>query len=162
MFSLGWGLDGAAWVWRRQLRAWEEELLRECQSLLTNNRHNLHIGGSSGASHLAPTGFLEAHFCVSGCGDVETTHHLFISCNTFGSIWALVCTWIDISPTGSTSTWDHFVQFTSSAGSTRARRSFLQLIWLVSVWVVWTERNHRLFRGSTSTLSKMLDKIKLL
>ncbi|XP_045789438.1 uncharacterized protein LOC123884396 [Trifolium pratense] len=35
MFFLGWGLDGAAWVWRRQLRAWEEDLLGECQSLLS-------------------------------------------------------------------------------------------------------------------------------
>jgi hypothetical protein len=34
MFSSGWGVDGEAWVWRRQLRGWEEEELRECQSLL--------------------------------------------------------------------------------------------------------------------------------
>ncbi|CAJ2662242.1 unnamed protein product [Trifolium pratense] len=34
MFALGWGADGAAWEWRRQLRAWEEEMLGECQSLL--------------------------------------------------------------------------------------------------------------------------------
>ncbi|MCI67038.1 heat-shock protein, partial [Trifolium medium] len=25
-----------AWVWRRQLRAWEEEMLGECQTLLVN------------------------------------------------------------------------------------------------------------------------------
>ncbi|PNX67408.1 hypothetical protein L195_g063503, partial [Trifolium pratense] len=36
MFYRGWGTDGAAWVWRRQLRAWEEEMLGECQSLLAN------------------------------------------------------------------------------------------------------------------------------
>ncbi|MCI51487.1 helicase-like protein, partial [Trifolium medium] len=35
-FSLGWGARGEAWVWRRQLRAWEEELLRECRTLLLN------------------------------------------------------------------------------------------------------------------------------
>ncbi|CAJ2635027.1 unnamed protein product [Trifolium pratense] len=34
MFALGWGADGEAWVWQRRLRAWEEELLRECQLLL--------------------------------------------------------------------------------------------------------------------------------
>jgi hypothetical protein len=33
MFSLGWGTDGEAWEWRRQLSGWEEEL-RECQALL--------------------------------------------------------------------------------------------------------------------------------
>ncbi|CAJ2652040.1 unnamed protein product [Trifolium pratense] len=36
MFSMGWGMDGATWVWRRQLRAWEEDMLRECQFLLAN------------------------------------------------------------------------------------------------------------------------------
>jgi hypothetical protein len=34
MCSLGWGVGGAAWLWRRQLWAWEEELLGECQNLL--------------------------------------------------------------------------------------------------------------------------------
>jgi hypothetical protein len=34
MFSLRWGVDGEGWVWRRQLRGWEEEEARECQSLL--------------------------------------------------------------------------------------------------------------------------------
>jgi hypothetical protein len=34
MSLLGWGSEGEAWVWRRQLRGWEEEELRECQSLL--------------------------------------------------------------------------------------------------------------------------------
>ncbi|KAK2458661.1 hypothetical protein QL285_005792 [Trifolium repens] len=60
-----------------------------------------------------------------------------------------------------TSLRDHFVQFTYSAGDFRARRSFLQLIWLACAGVVWTERNHRLFRGSASTLPQLLDKIKL-
>ncbi|MCI54288.1 helicase-like protein [Trifolium medium] len=34
MFSLGWGAGGEAWVLRRQLWAWEEEMLGECQVLL--------------------------------------------------------------------------------------------------------------------------------
>jgi hypothetical protein len=34
MFSSGWGAGGEAWVWRRQLWAWEEEMLGECQTLL--------------------------------------------------------------------------------------------------------------------------------
>ncbi|GAU17681.1 hypothetical protein TSUD_07430 [Trifolium subterraneum] len=40
MFSLGWGADGEAWEWRRELRkkgVWEEEMLGECQTLLLNS-----------------------------------------------------------------------------------------------------------------------------
>ncbi|MCH96906.1 helicase-like protein [Trifolium medium] len=36
MCSLGWVTGGGAWVWRRQLWAWEEEMLGECQALLHN------------------------------------------------------------------------------------------------------------------------------
>ncbi|MCI65436.1 hypothetical protein A2U01_0086694, partial [Trifolium medium] len=34
MCELGWEEGGAAWQWRRQLRAWEEEMLGECRDLL--------------------------------------------------------------------------------------------------------------------------------
>jgi hypothetical protein len=65
------------------------------------------------------------HLCVSGCGEVESAHHLFISCGTFGSLLALVRSWIDIPVMEYTSLRDHFVQFIYSAGGSRARRSFL-------------------------------------
>ncbi|GAU41111.1 hypothetical protein TSUD_398070 [Trifolium subterraneum] len=42
MTSLGWGAGGEAWVWRRPLRGWEEEMLGECQSLLLNISLQVH------------------------------------------------------------------------------------------------------------------------
>ncbi|PNX56077.1 70 kDa peptidyl-prolyl isomerase, partial [Trifolium pratense] len=92
---------------------------------------------------------LPAATCVFGCGAAESAHHLFLSCSIAGSLWDLVRAWIGISLVDFTTMRDHFVQFTASTGGSRARRSFLQLIWLVCVWVMWMERNHRLFKGST-------------
>ncbi|MCH85302.1 heat-shock protein, partial [Trifolium medium] len=106
---------------------------------------------------LSPT----AHTCVFGCVAAESAHHLFISCSIVGSLWDLVRSWIGISLVDFTTLHDHFVQFTVSTGGSRARRSFLQFIWLSCVWVIWTERNHRLFKGSTGTPYLLLDKIKL-
>ncbi|MCI48383.1 receptor-like protein kinase ANXUR2, partial [Trifolium medium] len=34
--DLGWGVGGAVWSWRRQLWAWEEEMLEECMTLLSD------------------------------------------------------------------------------------------------------------------------------
>ena len=34
MHTLGWGIDGAAWCWRRGLFAWEEELVGQLRLLL--------------------------------------------------------------------------------------------------------------------------------
>ncbi|CAJ2633897.1 unnamed protein product [Trifolium pratense] len=73
------------------------------------------------------------HSCVFGCGKAESAHHLFITCSYVGSLWDLVSSWIGILLVEFTTLCDHFVQFTSSAGRSRARRSFLHLIWLVCV-----------------------------
>ncbi|KAK2370837.1 hypothetical protein QL285_083849 [Trifolium repens] len=219
MFEAGWEAGGEAWVWRRQLWAWEEEMLGECQSLLlpitvqaqTPDRWQWQPDPDGGytvrgayqlltsldsftvgeaenlvwhkqvplkvsilawrllrdrlptKSNLATRGIIspEGRFCVAGCGGIESAQHLFLSCSTFGSLWALVRSWIGFSAADAPTAPDHFVQFTYSAGGLRARRSFLQLIWLACVWVVWTERNHRLFRNAATTVTHMLDKVKL-
>ncbi|CAJ2661595.1 unnamed protein product [Trifolium pratense] len=148
MASLGWESGGGVWVWRRQLWAWEEELLGECQTLLLGVSLQAHLPDrwlwlfdpDHGYSvrdayqlltsqelvtldacydlvwhkqvplkvsilawrllqdrlptkiNLASRGILSstATSCVSGCGGVESVHHLFLSCEIFGSLWALV------------------------------------------------------------------------
>jgi hypothetical protein len=79
--------------------------------------------------------------CVTGCGGTDSAHHLFLSCGTFGFLWPLVRAWIDFSTADAYNLSDHFVQFTFSAGDLRTRRSFLQLVWLACVWVIWNEKN---------------------
>jgi hypothetical protein len=76
---------------------------------------------------------LEAHVCVSSCGGIESAQHLFLSCITFGSLWALVRFWIGFSAADTHILSDHFVQFTYSAEGHRARQSFMQLIWVARV-----------------------------
>ncbi|MCI11441.1 70 kDa peptidyl-prolyl isomerase [Trifolium medium] len=78
----------------------------------------------------------EAHFCVSGCGGIESAQHLFFTCGTFGSLWSSVRLWIGFSSADPQNPSDHLIQFVDAAGGRRARRSFLQLIWLVCVWVL--------------------------
>jgi hypothetical protein len=104
---------------------------------------------------------LEVHFCVSGCGGIESARHLFLSCSTFCSLWALVRSWIGFSAVDAHVLPDHFVQFTFSVGGLRARRSFLQLIWLVCVWVMWNETNRHLFRNASSPVHHLLDRVKM-
>jgi len=57
---------------------------------------------------------------------------------------------------------DHLMQFTYLTGVGKVKRSFLQLIWLLCTWVVWTERNNRLFNNVVTDLPMLLDKFKLL
>jgi len=55
---------------------------------------------------------------------------------------------------------EHFQQFIHYAGYSKARRSFLQLLWLLCVWLVWNERNNRLFKNTETSIEQLLDKAK--
>jgi len=46
-------------------------------------------------------------------------------------------------------------------GGGKARRSFMQLIWLLCVWIVWNEHN-RMFNDVATPVPRLLDKVKLM
>jgi hypothetical protein len=83
-----------------------------------------------------------------------------LHCDVFGIIWQHVRSWIGVVGVDHHSLRVHFVQFTNYLGGTRARRSFLQLIWLLCVWLVWNERNNRLFNSSHTPNTELIDKVK--
>jgi hypothetical protein len=113
-------------------------------------------------SHLALRGVInvEAYRCVLGCGQVEDAQHLFLSCSCFGSLWPLVRSWIGFDGVDHQDISDHFIQFTHYTGVMKSRRSFLQLIWLLTVWIIWNERNARVFKQKESSVDRLLDKVK--
>jgi hypothetical protein len=98
---------------------------------------------------------------VTGCGGEKIAQHLFLSCPVFAPLWGLLRSWVGFSSADPVSIQDYFVQFSHSAGGSRARRSFLQLHWLCSIWVIWHERNSRIFKAKESTVLQMLEKVKV-
>jgi len=70
--------------------------------------------------------------------------------------------WIGIVGVDSNIITDHLVQFTHLTGVGKAKSSFMQLIWLLCSWVVWKERNDRLFNNTVTLVPRLLDKVKLL
>jgi hypothetical protein len=103
----------------------------------------------------------EFSFCVTGCGGVETAQHLFLSCPVFAPLWSLVISWVGMFSVDPLLLQDHLAQFSHSAGGSRARCPFLQLLWLCTVWVVWNERNNRLFKAKESAVHEMLENVKM-
>ncbi|XP_024628764.2 uncharacterized protein [Medicago truncatula] len=115
-------------------------------------------------ANLAACGILQLDtaLCVAGCGMIETADHLFLSCLSFAVLWEQVRHWIGCVGVDSNTISHHFVQFTSFSGFGKVRRSFLQLLWLLTSWVIWNERNIRLFKNVITEVPRLLDKIKLL
>jgi len=52
------------------------------------------------------------------------------------------------------------MQFIQYAGGLKSCRSLFHLIWLQCVWVLWNDRNDRLFRDRNCSLPQLLDKVK--
>ncbi|MCH80408.1 cytochrome P450 [Trifolium medium] len=96
----------------------------------------------------------ESQLCVTGCGGLETAHHLFLSCPIFAPLWGLVRSWIGMSSADPVLLQDHFIRFIHSSGGLRARRSFLQLVWLCCISVIWTERTIEFSRPRQLQLTK--------
>jgi hypothetical protein len=98
--------------------------------------------------------------CVSGCGSEESASHLFIHCDVFGSLWQHVRSWIGVTGVDPLNINDHFFQFIHYTVFSKARRSFLQLLWLLFVWLIWGERNNRIFNNVETPIVQLLDKVK--
>jgi len=53
-----------------------------------------------------------------------------------------------------------FVLILYSLSAARMRRSFLQLLWLLYVCLVWNDRNNRLFNNSHTLNVELIEKVK--
>ena len=102
----------------------------------------------------------EATICSAVCGQAETTSHLFLHCNTYAYLWQLVQPWLGFSGVDPQSLHAHFLRFTHYLGGMKACRCFLQLLWLLCVWLIWHERNNKLFNNSQLSISELMDKVK--
>ncbi|AES97382.1 transmembrane protein, putative [Medicago truncatula] len=99
--------------------------------------------------------------CISRCGNSETTTHLFLHCDTFDSLWSHVRRWLQISSVLPGDIRQLFIQFTYMAGLPRFTHSFLKIIWFALVWVLWKEKNDRVFKNTVSDPLTLIEKVKL-
>ena len=100
--------------------------------------------------------------CVGGCSCMESAVHLFLYCDIFGSLWHLIYQWVGISFIPPASVADHFHQFGQLAGLPRFAHSYFQLIWHTSAWVIWKERNNRIFQHKAQDLTQLLESVKVM
>ena len=84
--------------------------------------------------------------CIGDCDSFETTFHLIFDCDISDSVWHLLYRWLDISFIPPDTVHDHLHQFGHLMGLPRFTHSFLKIIWLACVWVIWKERNNMIFK----------------
>jgi len=68
--------------------------------------------------------------------------------------------WLGVSGADPYTAHGHFFQFTNALGSSRTYTSFLQLLWLLGVWVIWNASNHGIFNNSQISMLDLLENVK--
>jgi len=99
--------------------------------------------------------------CPVGYDIFESAQHLFLECGYADSVWILVRTWLGVSSVVPNVLQHHFIHFSCMAGMSRSTHLFFKTVWLACVWVLWKERNHRIFKNMASDPSVLIDKVKL-
>lgn len=100
--------------------------------------------------------------CVGGCGLEESANHLFLGCTTFCNVWYHLFHWLGITFVPPKGLGEHLLQFGHLSELPRSTYLYLKLIWFVCVWVMWKERNNKLFNQKTLVPKQISDKVKLL
>ncbi|GAU13302.1 hypothetical protein TSUD_42560 [Trifolium subterraneum] len=145
MFAAGWGVGGEAWKWRRRLFAWEEELVTGCIARLSN------VSLQAGVSD---SWVWQLH--NSGCYSVKsayshlTTTEVRLNGNFDKFLWLRA---------GELNA--HSIQFSGLGSNQKASFIGLTVIWVATLYVIWRDRNNRLFKSVLDPIEKLAEKVKL-
>jgi len=86
--------------------------------------------------------------------------NIYSYCATFTVLYGMRCSPEFVSGPDPYNISEHLYQFTHSAGSLRAKHSFLQLVWLLCAWIIWNDSNNRLFKNVETSIAQQFDKVK--
>ena len=94
------------------------------------------------------------------CGQgEETPTHLFLHCQVTSLIWRKVLNWLGINFITPHNLFMHFACWSGEVSSRRGRKAFW-LIWHASIWIIWKERNARIFKNQVKNFDEVVEEIK--
>lgn len=95
------------------------------------------------------------------CGQrEESSTHLFLHCEVAAKIWRGVLNWLDMFITPQ-NLYVHFESWNGEATSKRLLKGF-RLIWHATIWLIWKERNAKIFKNQFKEVDEIIDEIKVL
>jgi len=97
--------------------------------------------------------------CIGGCGSLEDVYHLFLHCDFYCQIWNSIYM-VGLYLGQSAHILDHLIHFVALGGYSKKLHVVLQLVWFLTVWVIWRERNIRLFQQKEDVLHHLIEKIQ--
>ncbi|GAU33009.1 hypothetical protein TSUD_358760 [Trifolium subterraneum] len=113
--------------------------------------------------NLLRRGVIEVHMvlCSTNCGKSEDVVHLFLQCDVYSQVWQLVLNWLGFSTALHVSLSGHADQFCGLGGNSKTSRTLFTIIWVSVLFVIWKDRNDRIFQMGNDSGVTLLERIKL-
>jgi len=89
----------------------------------------------------------------------ETSTHLFLHCNVSSLIWREILNWLESNFITSYNLFVQYECWNGKANSKRLKKGFW-LIWHATLWLIWEERNARIFTNQRKEVEEIVDEIK--
>lgn len=97
---------------------------------------------------------------VRGRGE-ESISHLFFECPIFAGTWCSICQWIGIKASFQNESVAHLQQLSGFLDSKIEASRVALIIWFACIWIIWKERNRKLFRNMDVCLDLVVENIKI-
>ena len=98
--------------------------------------------------------------CAASCGELEDKDHLFFKCDHYGRLWLLISQWLGIDRVFHGELNTHSNQFCALGGFSKYPRTTFTVIWISVLFVIWKDRNNRIFNNQFVQIAELLEKVK--
>jgi hypothetical protein len=100
--------------------------------------------------------------CIGGCGNVESSDHLFFAFPMSLKICCKILQWLGVQTVLHNRCNNHLKAFSGLVRSSKCVAQGLEVIWFASIWSIWRARNGRIFKNKVVDVKATADTIKLL
>jgi len=99
--------------------------------------------------------------CATLCGKEEDRDHLFFHCDHYGRLWLLISHWFGIVTVLHGNLHSRANQFCALGGFSKNSRTSFTIIWISVLFVIWKDRNRRIFQNHFDHLEALLERVKI-
>lgn len=86
--------------------------------------------------------------------------HLLLHCDVVNEVWRKIVLWLELNFITPNNLFIHFECWRDRARVNKLKRGYV-LIWHVVLWVIWRERNGRIFNNKVKVFDDIVEEIKL-
>ncbi|KAL8538701.1 hypothetical protein ACS0TY_000641 [Phlomoides rotata] len=90
----------------------------------------------------------------------ETNRHILFDCTTTTTLWSMIYSLCQVSPSPNSVPHSNFLQFCGLMGRKNNAR-VAATIWIGTVWKIWHARNNLVFNNMVPNVRKIVDEIKV-